>query len=370
MKKLPEINFATANVEELITGCQKTIESELGRKLERADPIMLLLKSLLAIIVQQRLLIDEVAKMNLLAYSKGKYLEALGELIGVERMPATAATTTMEIKLSAARATTTIITKGTRITADNKIYFALDEDVVIPAGETVKTCAATCLEVGEVGNNYAAGEINKIVDPQPFLLSITNTTTSEGGSDVESDDNLRERIRQAPESFSVAGSEGAYVFHAKSVNPLISDVAIDSPEPGKVDVYVLMEGGELPGEEILSAVDKHLNAKTIRPLTDLVTVKSPTVEEYNIDVTYWINREDGAYVREIVSAAESAVTEYVKWQENKLGRDISPSELIYKMKSAEIKRVEVREPVYKALNAFTVARAAQVNAVFGGLEDD
>lgn len=370
MKKLPEINFATANVEELITGCQKTIESELGRKLERADPIMLLLKSLLAIIVQQRLLIDEVAKMNLLAYSKGDYLEHLGELVGVERMPATAATTTMEIKLSAARATTTIITKGTRITADNKIFFALDEDVVIPAGEVTATCAATCSEVGEVGNNFAVDEINKIVDPQPFLLSITNTTTSAGGSDVESDDDLRERIRQAPESFSVAGSEGAYIFHAKSVSPLIKDVAIDSPEPGKVDVYVLLEGGELPGEEIINAVTEHLNAKTIRPLTDLVTVKAPTVEEYELDLTYYISRADAVFVSTIAAAAESAVEEYVKWQENKLGRDLNPSELIYRLKEAGMKRVEVRSPSFKATDAYTVAKVSTRRVVFGGLEDD
>lgn len=366
--KVPELNFATADAQELLQGAIKIVEKSLGRTIARADPIRLLLDAFIAIILQQRLLIDEAAKMNLLAFSKGEYLDRLGDLVGVERLPASHAMTTVEVKLSAARETSTIINKGTRVTADDKIYFALDEALIFSAGETVKTCAATCTESGEVGNGFAAGELNKIVDPQAFLKSIENVTTSAGGADIESDDSLRDRIHEAPESYSVAGSEGAYQFHAKSVSSTITDVAVDSPTPGSVDVYILTAAG-LPNQELLNAVDTHLNKKTIRPLTDLVTVKAPTVENYSVDLSYYIHREDATFAAQIVAAAEQAVNDYVTWQGEKIGRDINPDQLIQLLKNAGVKRVEISSPQFKELDNFSVAFCQSQTVNFAGLED-
>lgn len=48
----------------------------------------------------------------------------------------------------------------------------------------------------------------------------------------ESDERLRYRCQMALEGLSVAGSRGAYVFHALSASPLVGDVAVDSPQPG------------------------------------------------------------------------------------------------------------------------------------------
>ena len=364
----PEINFATADAQTLLTGAIKIVEKSLGRSISRADPIRLLLDAFISIILQQRLLIDEAAKMNLLAFSRGEYLDRLGDLVGVERLAASHATTTVEVKLSAARATSTIINKGTRVTADDKIYFALDEALIFAAGETVKTCAATCTESGEVGNGFLSGELNKIVDPQPFLKSIVNTTTSAGGADVESDDSLRERIHEAPESYSVAGSEGAYVFHAKSVSATITDVAVNSPQPGYVDVFILTKDG-LPSQEILDAVDSHLNAKTIRPLTDYVTVKAPTVEEYAVDLDYYISRENATYAAQIVSAAEAAVNSYIEYQGSRIGLDINPDEIIARLKAAGVKRAVIRSPQFKVLDNFSVAVCNGSTINFAGLED-
>ena len=107
--KVPTINFATADAQELLAGAIKIVEASLGRTIERADPIRLLLDAFIAIILQQRILIDESAKMNLLAFSRGEYLDRLGDLTGTTRLPASKAMTTVEVKLSAARETTTII---------------------------------------------------------------------------------------------------------------------------------------------------------------------------------------------------------------------------------------------------------------------
>ena len=370
LSELTTINFATADAQELESAAVALVEELLERKLERADPLRIFIKSLIAIIIQQRLLIDQTAKQNLLAYAEGAYLEHLGALVGCERLPASSAVTTVEVTLSTTREVSTTIRQGTRITADDTVYFALDDDVIILAGEISATAKATCTVTGEVGNGYAADELNRVVDPQAFLQSIVNITTSEGGADVETDDAYRERIHAAPEAYSCAGSEGAYIFHTKSVNQLIIDVAVDSETPGTVQIYPLLKGGELPGEEILQAVYDYLDAKTVRPLTDDLSVRVPTVAEFTLDVTYWVARSDAIAAAAIDEAAQQAVTDYIEWQRAKLGRDINPTELIYRLKAAGVKRVEVRSPEFTATDKFTVAHATTINAVFGGLEDD
>lgn len=369
MKNLPEIDFITADPQEILDECIKIVEEYLGRTLSRADPLRLLIEAFVAIIIQLRLKIDYIAKQNLLAYAEGEYLEHLGALVGVERLPAARAVTTCQVTLSAPRLQATTILAGTRITGDEEIYFALDEDVVFAAGETSKTCAATCLSVGEIGNNFAIGELSKIIDPQPWLLSITNVTVSEGGADVESDDSLRERIHTAPESFSVAGAAGAYVFWAKSTSQLIADVAVESPEPTRVNVYVLLKNGVIPQTEMLNLVYENLSDETRRPLTDLVTVLAPSAVNFNVNLSYYISREDSTNAAQIVEDAEKAVADFVAWQKEKIGRDINPSELIHRLKAAGVKRVEVTSPTFSVVGSHEVAVAQNVTATFAGFED-
>ena len=369
LKDVSPINFATADPEEISLEVISTVEKLLGRPLERADPLRIFLRGIELLLIQQRLLIDSVAKQNLLAFATGENLDRLGDLVGCERLPATKAWTTLEVRLSTAREVSTIIQQGTRVTADNEIYFALDEPLVFFAGETVKQAKATCTVTGESGNGYSAGELSNIVDPQPFLQSMTNITTSAGGSDAETDDEFRERIHEAPEAYSCAGSEGAYRFHTKSVSALISDVAVDSETPGTVQIYPLLKGGKLPDEEILNAITEHLNERTVRPLTDLLSVRVPTINEYELNVKYWISREDVTAAAEIEQAARNAVDEFVEWQRSKLGRDLNPSKLVHLMLSAGVKRVEVISPQFQATDKFTVSIPSSVTATFAGLED-
>ena len=367
---LPNINFATANPDEIELEVVSTVEQLLGRKLERADPIRLFLRGVELLIIQQRMLIDATAKQNLLAYATGDNLDHLGALVGCERLQATAAKTTVTLTLSAEREVATTIAKGTRLTADNDIYFALDEDVIILAGETLAAAKATCTSTGTAGNGYAAGELTRIVDPQPFLLSMVNTTTSEGGADIETDDHYRERTREEVESFSCAGSAGAYVARTKEVSALIIDVAVTSPTPGVVNIYPLMEGGTLPETEMLNAIAEHLNEKTIRPLTDCVQVLPPEVVTFNVDVKYWISRSDAVLAASIMEAANSAVDEYIDWQRSALGKDINPSKLIGKLMGAGVKRVEVTSPTFAEVASAQLAQIGTKVVTFAGLEDD
>lgn len=370
LKNLEELKFVDANPEEMEIHILETAERLLKRKLARADPLRLFLLAIEALQIQQSILFDKMAKMNVLAYAKGGYLDHIGALVGTERISARPATATMKLTLSAVREQAVIIPKGVRITAGDNIYFAINENTIIPAGELFVTASATCTESGQWGNGYLPGEINRIVDPVPFWAAASNTTKTEGGADVEDDEAYRERIHESPEKFSTAGPTLAYEYHAKSASALISDVSVESPAPGEVDVYPLMRGGVIPGSEILALVTEKVNDKRIRPLTDKVSVKAPERVTYDVDAVYYIDRRGATEAAAIQSRAEKAVQEFIIWQKERLGRDINPTELYYRLREAGVKRAEIKLPVFTATNRKQVAVADHVNVRFGGVEDE
>lgn len=370
LRDLPRLSFAERSPALIESNIVKTVEGLMDRKLARADPLRLFLLGVEAIIVQQREIIDQSAKMNILAYAMGENLDHIGALVGTERIGASAAHTLLNLVLSAPRETATSIPKGLRVTAGDSVMFALNETVIIPKGTVSVIGDATCTAVGSIGNGYAAGELKTIVDPVPFLVSAANTTMTEGGADVEDDESYRERIHEAPEKFSTAGPTLAYEYHAKTASALISDVSIDSPAPGEVDVYPLLKGGVLPGEEILTLVREKLNDRRIRPLTDKVSVKVPESVKYDIEARYYIDRSDATEAATIQTRAENAVQEFIAWQKEKLGRDINPTELYYRLRAAGVKRAEIISPAFTATNRKQVAIAENVKVTFGGLEDE
>lgn len=369
LNHLPDINFVDADASTLEAEIIHEYETITGRTLAKGDPVRLFLLTITNIII---LLVDKLnrtGKQNLLRYSEKDNLDHLGALLGVERLPASAAVTTVRFTLSATMGTNVVVDAGTRVTADGTVFFALDNAVVIPAGSLYADGVCTCTEVGTAGNGYIAGQIKTLVDPVPYVASVANTTTSEGGAEIEDDDSYREAIHIAPESFSVAGPVGAYEYHAKHASALISDVAVSSPDPGEVDVRVLLHGGQIPGAEMLQIVSDALNDRSVRPLTDLVTVQAPTVENYDINLTYYIDTEDVAQEAIIRANVAAAVDEFVAWTKAKIGRDINPSELIRKIIVAGAKRVTVTSPEFTVLDKTQIAIADNVTVQYGGTED-
>ena len=371
MQTLPEILFAqkdAAAVErEIIAGH----EAASGRTLARGDPVRLFLESIAAVIIQQRNLIDFTGKQNLLYYSREGFLEHLGALLAVYRIPAAAARTTLRFTLSTTRPGASIIPAGTRATpGGGDATFALVESVTIPAGELIGEGVAECITPGEIGNGYLSGQIKRLVNPLPWVQSVENITTTAGGADTENDDSLRERIQIAPEKFSVAGPTGAYRFWALSAHQDIVDVAVLSPTPGEVNIHPLLIGGLVPPQEIMDLVFEMVSSDSVRPLTDLVRVLPPALVEYPLEVTWWLLESEATSASAVEPAVNEAVSRWVEWQRAAIGRDLNPSRLVAEIVRAGAKRVEVISPLFRKLEAWEVASPSSVSVVFGGFEDE
>ena len=369
---LAPVNFLETDAEtirsQIITGFEKAS----GDTLAAGDPRRLFLLSIADVIIQQRTAINLAAQQNLLSYAQGGYLDALGQLLAVERMAESKAVTTLEFTLSQALGSVYTIPAGTQVT-NGVVTFETDEDLLIPIGQTKGEVSASCTVAGPVGNDYLAGQISTIVTPMTFVSGAQNTTITTGGADAKSDPDFADRIRLAPNSFSVAGPEKAYVYHAKSVSPAIIDVKVNSPTPGEVDVYVLLTDGTLPTEDTLEQIEEHLSDENIRPLTDYVVVKAPTASNYEIELHYWISQEDSSKAAQIQADVEAAVEQYRLWQQTKIGRDITPGKLLQLVFAAGASRVDdskMKPAAWKKLEAMQVAQCTKVSVVYEGYKDE
>ena len=378
IKSLPDISFIDNKDidqvrQEMVADYESFISEATGQTvtLERSSVHRMELYAAAAQIYQAMQYIDRQGKQSILKYSYSDFLDNLAIFKGVTRNPATPATTTLRFTLSAERDTATGIPQGTRVSTAGAIYFATDVYAEIPAGSTTVDVPATCTVAGTDGNGFAAGELATIVDPIPYVASVTNTTATEGGAEIESDDDLAERVFLAPGAYSTAGPEDGYLYHAKAYSAAIGDVVATSNQAaGTVDIVFIMADGSTPGEEMIEGLEGYLQGKTIRPMTDLVRVAAPQEVKYTINLTYYINRSDSAQAVTIQQEVAAAVEQYKTWQ-RAIGRDINPSQLVRMVMDAGAKRVTVTAPTYTTVDATKVS-ALQGEAVisYGGLEDD
>lgn len=373
----PEVSFidnmSLEGIEKFYLDAMKEKYRELtGRELvmEEADPMRLIAYADCLLLYQVVQYADRAGKLALLKYSFGDYLENIGALKGIERLRGAFAMTKLCFTLSMQRNNVVIIPAGTRVTSGNNTYFETTGILEIPAGELSGEVNAVCREMGTKGNGYQVGELKILVDPIPYIDKVENLTVTEGGADLESDENLAERIYLAPSSWSTAGPDDAYKYWVMTFDAAIMDVRVESVVPGIVEIYFILEGGQLPDEAMTEELTLFLKNEDIRPLTDQVVVQAPEVQEYEISLAYFINESDRARAASIQERVNAAVQEYAAWQKEKIGRDINPDQLRKLVISAGAKRVDVESPVYQRVPWNCIALSGNIDVRYGGVEDD
>lgn len=374
---LPDVSFIDgdsldAMMQRLISNYEKKYKEVTGTtiSLGAADPMRVALYAVALDLYQTEQYVDRAGKQDLLKYSYGEFLDNLAGNRGITRKQPTAAKTTIRFTLSEIRAYAVGIPAGTRVTNGNGVYFKTTEYQEIPAGLNHADVEAICAAEGIQGNDFLPGQVNILVDPLPYVESVANTTKTEGGAALESDESLAERTYLAPSSYSVAGPDDAYVFWAKTYNTNIGSVRPTSPVPGQAVIYILMKDGTMPGQEMLEGLEEYLATSKIRPMTDLVTVMAPTAVNFTVSLTYYINQSDLVSAITIQREVEKAVADYISWQTTEIGRDINPDELTKRIKAAGAKRAEIIAPAFTVVGDEAVAQCTAKAVIYGGLEDD
>lgn len=446
--------FIETDTNAILTRLISVYEEMTGRTLLPADPDRLFIAWIANAISQERVNLNYVGNQNIPSRAAGENLDAIGQWIyGVVRKPAQPSKCTVRFYISEAQETSILIPRGTRVTDTSKtIYWATTEDVFVAIGSTYADVPVECLTLGVAGNGYAEGQINNLVDIDNvlFYTRCENITMSAGGADEQSDEEYFESLRNSIDARNTAGSQGAYVYWARSVSNAIADVRAIRPtenheetatvfthgsdkvafiggdfisentvkvfvngtaadeseysvsyenglvtialsgslasqtvitvkyvqdDAGKVNIYALMDDGNIAGEAIKELILEACNAENVRPLTDYVTVEDAEYTSFDIDFTFYIDRNSERSISEIQSAVNKSVDDYVIWQTAKIGRDINPSKLLSMLMATGVKRIELRSPSFATIEDGTlgvphVAKKGTVNIVNGGYEDE
>lgn len=335
--ELTRPQFVDIDADAIISEMVADYEAATGKKLAPAQVERLLINAFAYREYILRTAINEAALQNMVEFAAFPALDYLGDLVGVKRLPASKAKTTIRFNMVEGH-TGIVLPTGVRVqSVDGKAIFQTTESKVVTTGTEYVDVICECTEAGVIGNGYAVGDISIVLDPQAYVSDCASLSESMGGADEETDDALRGRIKLAPASFSTAGPKGAYIYWAKSAHASIIDVAVTSPDPGDVYIYPLLEGGVTPSEEIIDAIKAACNGDKRRPLSDTVYVESPTKIEYDIEVNLTLLND--AVEESIVTLVNANLEAYASARKKRLGIDVVINQII---KQANI------DGVYKA----------------------
>lgn len=324
MAELTKPEFISRDPEQILSELITQYEADTGRVLQPAQVERLILNAFAYRESLLRSAIQDAATQNLVEFSRAPVLDYLGQLVGVKRLAAVAATATIRVTLVAGHGGVTI-PAGTRIgSSDGKMVFTTDTDTVVSAGTNLIDTPATCVTNGTIGNGYIENTIKIIIDPQPYISAVRNVFTTSGGMNEESDESLRERIKLAPAAFSNAGSRGAYVYWAKTAHPAIVDVAVRSVTPGIVEIYPLAIGGTTTA--IINAVTATCNGEKVRPLTDTVQVGAPGALSFsiNVEIVKYTDADEVTVTQKVTDSLTALVLE----KSQRLGSNVVASQII------------------------------------------
>jgi phage-related baseplate assembly protein len=317
--------FIDTDVDAIVARLVSKYEADTGRALEPAQAERLLINMVAYEVKIVREQLQAAAEQMLVSFAVAPALDFLAELVGVVRLPAAGALTNVLFTVAPSHPGV-LIPAGTRVvTSDGQVIFRTVTDLTITSSNTTGTVSAVATTTGVGGNDYAIGDVSGILDPLPYLVSVSNTTVTASGADAETDEALRTRVKLAPSAFSVAGPTNAYKYFALQVSPTIIDVSVLSSVPGTVQVYPLVTGGIATPAPILTAVLSALSAEDVRPLTDTVTVLSPTLVAYDIEVeiTTYTDADEAL----VVAQATEALTAYAAARGSVIGQDVKRSQI-------------------------------------------
>ena len=172
----------------------------------------------------------------------------------------------------------TFIGNSTIVTSNGLEYIVLN-DIVLPNEDVLY------VEAMDIGYKYnlPAGSTFEFTEPINGVETLTNETAFENGSDIETDEELRERFKYIIQNPRTSGNVNDYKAWALECDG-VGRVKVYPLWNGNGTVKVLIIGNDnLPcGEETINTVISHIEEK--RPIGATVTVDTPELLELTFNI--------------------------------------------------------------------------------------
>lgn len=277
-----------------------------GHEPDRASDIGIRIRLLAGEIYSLAGEIEYLKKQTFPDTATGEMLDLHARQRGLERIKGRKAEGTIVFTLDVPLEYNFVIPAGTICTtSDGSLNYITKQDSVIYRGSSHAWVRSEAEDSGE-RYNAGSGRVNTIVTYFSVGIRINNSTGFSGGTDDESDEELRARLA---ESFRISpdGANAAYFERlAEGVDGIRSAKAYPHPTAAGCGVVVLGGRGAAPAQTAVDEATALLNEK--KPFGTELVVQSCTTSAVNISVS--IKVKDGYLFSNVRTAAEESINNY------------------------------------------------------------
>lgn len=270
-----------------------------------------IVENILAEVDIQNYSIDQIYKAMNIDTATGEDLDAIVAILGIVRKSATYAEGAVVFGRSDEYATDIAIeyaemvsTKPNNVDGDTIEFIVIDEDAKLIAGNLEVTVNIRATEPGSI--YLPANTITVMNNPIIGIEYVTNKIEFSGGLDEETDDELRDRAKQALAGLG-KGTSTALRSAIMNINGVVDAIVMDTNRGvGTADIVVITN--EIPPSDTLkNAISEAIRITKSAGIN--VGVIYPTITTQNISIT--LTDVTGSVISiEDINKAGNAITEY------------------------------------------------------------
>ncbi len=294
--------------DEIYARMKNSYEEKCGAKISDSSDIAIRLRVLAGEVFSLQSGCDWLKRQMFLNTAVGESLDLLASQRGITRKQAQKAVGEITFFIDSAVDYDITVPAGSVVsTADEvPIRFVTTETDTIPSGGELISVSAEAELAGRNGN-IAKYKATTIVSAPSEITSVRNPIVFELGSDLESDDELRERIRASYVNHANGSNKAFYEELALSVEGVAKAGAVARVRGvGTIDVYVSGKG-EAVDSSTLANVQAVLDSESELA----VDVKAINAGFVDYDMTVSVTAKSGYDDDEVVSLCRQAFEDYI-----------------------------------------------------------
>ena len=281
------------------SGCMPDEASDIGIRLK-------VLANELALLSDK---IDEVKMQTLPQTATGEFLDLHAKQKGLERKKGTPAEGNIIFKRDTPASSDIVIPKGTIVltSGENPIEFETTKENILKKGEVVVCCKGICKSFGKIGN-IAKNIISSLATPINGILYAQNEIFT-GGTEAETDDELRKRLLLSYELVSNGTNSGFYNEFALKYDG-INFAKVIPRKNGVGTVHISLGAKNKKDGVSKGVIEKFLN--DINEFKEInVTVTADNAQVINKDISCEIMPCDGYNQQETIDLTKQKIKEYI-----------------------------------------------------------
>ena len=253
---------------------------------------------------------DWLLRQAFIQTANGEYLDLHAEQKAITRKPAYKAVGSITFYRETEATSDISIPIGTICSThgENAKRFITTENAVLRVGESSVTVSAQAENSGK-DYNCASNTVTVMVTAPQGIISATNDVEFTGGADIEDDESLRKRLKNAYSDIS-NGANTAFYREVALRHADIGDANAIARLRGRgtVDVAVFSASNTAPSQQIIDEVKEMLDRA--REIGTDVSVYA--AQEIALPIRISVLASVGYSKDELIEKASVAVTEFIK----------------------------------------------------------